>query len=193
MATGGSVSRSPVSDTTEGTRETRRDPVTVVLGLIPIGVAMVVAVLGWGEIDDTVASPTTALGGEIVTALVVLVELGGAAVVARGLLFPLRPLPGDDSLLGGPSRRVASARSRWSERAAVVVAFGAALLVTGLVLPLALFAPGPACSMGPCVPPSPPLSLQLGLAVGGAAAIGAGVVLARTARRFAGPTVARNA
>ncbi len=192
VAAGTTASNSSSSAGTDRIRETRTEPVTVAVGLIVVAVAIVVAILGWAGFDDAMAGPSTAVESEGFTLLVVLLEFGGAAIVARGLLFPRTILPGDENLLCGPSRRAASSKSRVTERAAVFLVGGAAILVTALLLPFAaLVAPG-VCSGGPCIPPSPPVSVELWLIVGGIAAMGIGAVIGRRVRRSPAPGAAQD-
>lgn len=194
-AFGAAAAEAPLSrqSGTEQRRETRPEPVTVAVGLIIVGVAIVGAILAWAGFDDEIAGPSPAVESGAITLLVALAEFGGAVVVARGLLFPLRLLPGDESLLCGPSRRAASTKSRSTERAAVFLVCGASILITAILLPLAGLAELQVCAGGPCVPPLPPLSVELALALGGSAAIGVGAALAWRARGLPGPSVAGNA
>lgn len=186
VATGSSVSKSSSRAGTDQIRETRTEPVTVAVGVIAVAVAIVVAILGWAGFDDTIGGPGTAVESGGFTLLVALMELGGAAVVARGLFFPLAVLPGDENLLCGPSRRAASSKSRATERAVVFLVCGAAILATALLLPLAaLVAPG-VCAGGPCIPPSPPMSVEFWLIFGGLATMGIGTVIGLRVRRSPG-------
>lgn len=172
---------------TERGRETRPEPVTVAVGSIVVGVLIVVAILAWAGFDDEIAGPSTAVESGSITLLIALMELGGAVVVARGLLFPFHILPGDESLLGGPSRLAASTKSRSTERAAVLLVYGASIVSTAILLPLAGLVELQVCSAGPCIPPFPPLSVELALVLGGSVAIGGGAALAWRARGLPGP------
>lgn len=97
---------------------TKIDPILFGLGLVVGFLAIGIAPFALGisgsanPYSSNVAPSTSSL---VILGFVVLILLGGAFLIARGLWYPRNSLPWDQSLLRGPTRRRAPLESRLGE------------------------------------------------------------------------------
>lgn len=159
--------------------ETKMDPILVGIGLAVGFLALGIAPLALGisgstyPFSSSIAPSTSSL---VILGVVVLILLGGAFLVARGLWYPRNPLPGDQSLLRGPTRRRAPLDSRLGEMVSSALLAGAGLMLMGFLVGIPALQ-GTVCMEGPCTLSDVAPSIPQALYAFGAAAVGLGGIL----------------
>ena len=130
---------------------TKIDPILFGLGLVVGFLAIGIAPFALGisgsanPYSSNVAPSTSSL---VILGFVVLILLGGAFLVARGLWYPRNSLPWDQSLLRGPTRRRAPVDSRLGEIVSWALLAGAGLMLMGFLVGIPALQ-GTQCMEGP--------------------------------------------